>query len=195
MKAEPRHAGGNGPEPASHLRHGIGYAGAKTARSARRRERASACGAIRLRRGTTAASPRCGRAGNRAGLRWRPARYAEILAYYAAHGEAWDKLAIYARQAGRKAAGQSAYQEAIRYFEEALIGLQCLPEAEQVLEAMIETRFDMRNAFFPLGEIERDLPHLREAEKLAAKLKNASKLAWISTYIARDLALIGRCGR
>jgi hypothetical protein len=102
MKAEPRHAGGNGPEPASHLRHGIGYAGAKTARSARRRERASACGAIRLRRGTTAASPRCGRAGNRAGLRWRPARYAEILAYYAAHGEAWDKLAIYVRQAGRR---------------------------------------------------------------------------------------------
>jgi len=118
--------------------------------------------------------------------------YAETLAYHAAQGEAWDKLAIYARQAGRKAVGQSAYQEAIRYFEEALIGFQRLPESEQVLEAMIETRFEMRNAFFPLGEIERDLTHLREAEKLVAKLENPSKLAWTSAYIARDLALIGR---
>jgi hypothetical protein len=56
---------------------------------------------------------------------------------------------------------------------------------------MIETRFDMRNAFFPLGEIERDLTDLREGEKLVAKLKNPSKLAWTSAYIARDLALIG----
>jgi predicted ATPase len=123
-----------------------------------------------------------------------PARrmeYLEFLAYHSAEGELWDRLAVYGRQAGRKAAGQSAYPEAIKYFEQALTGFERLPKSEQIFEDMIETRFELRNALFPLGEIELDLTNLRQAQKLAENLNDTSKLAWISSYLARDLALRG----
>jgi tetratricopeptide (TPR) repeat protein len=122
----------------------------------------------------------------------RRAEYVEILAYHADRAEIWGKLAVYARDAGRKAAGQSAYPEAIRYFEQALSGYEQLPQSPQLVADAIETRFELRGALFPLGQIERDLTNLHQAEQLAAELGDPSKLAWIASYMARDLSLRGR---
>jgi tetratricopeptide (TPR) repeat protein len=60
-----------------------------------------------------------------------------------------------------------------------------------MIDETIDTRFELRNALFPLGEIELDLTNLRNAETLAAKLKDGSKQAWVSSYLARDIALRG----
>ena len=119
----------------------------------------------------------------------RRSEYVETLAYHSAQGELWDKLAVHARQAGRKAAGQSAYPAAIRYFEQALAAFERLPQADDMIEEIIDTRFELRNALFPLGKIELDLTNLRHAETLAAKLKSQSRRGYRPTW--RDIALHG----
>ncbi|MCK6449603.1 MAG: AAA family ATPase [Alphaproteobacteria bacterium] len=117
--------------------------------------------------------------------------HVESLAYHAAQGEVWDRLARYAREAGRRAAAQSAYRAAIRYFEDAILALERLPPSPATAAEAIATRFELRSALFPVGEIARDLAHLRQAEALARSLSDRRPLAWVSAYIARDLALLG----
>jgi len=121
----------------------------------------------------------------------RIAEQAETLVYHAALGEMWGRLARYARLAGQRAAAQSAYRSAARYFEQAIVGFGNLPQDETVAVDSIETMFELRSALYPLGEIARDLTHLRRAETLARGLRDRRLLAWTSTYIARDLALLG----
>jgi len=118
----------------------------------------------------------------------RLSEHFETLAFHAARGEVWESLAIYALEAGRRAASQSAYREAARYFEQAILAFRHLPDSPARNEAAIETRFELRNALFPLGEIARDLESLREAESVAVGTRHHP---WIVAYIARDLALLG----
>jgi len=122
----------------------------------------------------------------------RLAEHVETLAHHAARGEVWEALGRYARQAGLKATARSAYREAVVLFEHACTAHARLPRTPERLAEAIETRFDLRNALFPLGEVERDLDHLHQAEKLAAELGDGRRLAWVSAYIARDLALLGQ---
>ncbi|HUN47736.1 MAG TPA: AAA family ATPase [Stellaceae bacterium] len=117
--------------------------------------------------------------------------HVEMLAYHAFKGEVWEKAATYARRAGQKAAAQSAYREAITHFEQSLVALPRLAKTAETLAAAVDTRFELRNALFPLGQIERDLGHLRAAEPLASELADPHRLAWISVYIGRDLSLLG----
>ncbi|HZS82232.1 MAG TPA: AAA family ATPase [Stellaceae bacterium] len=121
----------------------------------------------------------------------RISEHLETLAYHAFRGEIWEKAASYARRAGQKAAAQSAYREAVAHFEQSLAAFAKLAPREDRLAAAIDTRFELRNALFPLGKINRDLEHLREAERLAGTLADRGRLAWISAYIARDLSLLG----
>ena len=106
----------------------------------------------------------------------RLGEHAEVLAYHAARGELWARVALYARQAGLRAAGQSAYREAVRQFEQAISAFARLPTSTATTAAAIETRFELRNALFPLGEIERDLEFICERQ-------NVSR-AWRATCIA-----------
>ena len=117
--------------------------------------------------------------------------HVERLADHACRGEVWEKALTYARRAGQKAAAQSAYLEAITHFEQALAAVAALPRTTDRLAEAIDIRFELRNAFFPLGQIERDLEHLRQAEPLASELEDRHRLAWISVYIGRDLSLLG----
>lgn len=125
----------------------------------------------------------------------RLSEHVETLAHHAARGEAWDRLAQYGRQAGQKAAARSAYREAAVHFEQACNAYTRLPRTPGRLAEAIDTRFDLRNALFPLGEVERDLDHLRQAEALAGELRDGRRLAWAAAYMARDLALLGQPDR
>ena len=62
---------------------------------------------------------------------------------------------------------QSAYQEAVVCFEQALDALQHLPGHRDMQEQAIDLRFDLRNALLPLLENKRTLVILREADFLA----------------------------
>jgi len=88
----------------------------------------------------------------------------------------------YLRQAGAKAFARSANRESSTCFEQALAALQHLPETRETLEQAIDLRFDVRNSLYPLGELERIVGYLREAERLAKTLDDQRRLGWSRVY-------------
>jgi len=117
----------------------------------------------------------------------------ERLADHAFRGEVWDKALIYLRQAGATALCGAAYPEAAAHFEQALVALSHLPRTRERLEEALALRFDLRHALFPLGQPERGLRYLREAEGLARILEDRRSLGWVSAYMCyyllpKDLA-------
>jgi tetratricopeptide (TPR) repeat protein len=106
-------------------------------------------------------------------------RDVERLARHALGGEAWRKAATYLRQAGRRAASQSAYQAAATWFGEALRSLQQVPESPDVLAEAIDARLDFRIALIPLQRYQDALTVMREAEALAMRLGDLPRLGWV----------------
>jgi class 3 adenylate cyclase/tetratricopeptide (TPR) repeat protein len=113
------------------------------------------------------------------------------LAHHAFQGEVWDKAFTYLRQAGAQAVARSAYQEAVVWYERALVALQHLPQRRELLEQAIDLRFDLRNALLVLGEYERILEHLRAAETLAQTLGDQRRLGQISAYMGASFHAMG----
>jgi tetratricopeptide (TPR) repeat protein len=106
----------------------------------------------------------------------RQSEQVERLAYHAFRGELWTKAVAYLRQASEKATARSAYREAVGYLEQALVALGHLPTDREMWEQAIDVRFDLRSALFPLGEFERLLAHLRDAEPIAEALGDRRRL-------------------
>ena len=115
----------------------------------------------------------------------------EHLAHHAFHGGAWGKAVAYFRQAGAKAAGRSAHREAAACYEQALAALERLPESRERMEQAIDLRFDLRTSLLLLGEIERGLDHLRQAQALAEALGDHRRLGWVSFYLMAYLRFTG----
>jgi predicted ATPase len=101
-------------------------------------------------------------------------RYYTALAIHCREAEAWDKAVAYFRESGRQALSRSAYREATACFEHALGAVAHLPEGPEAAAIAIDLRFDLRNSLQPLGEVQRVLDHLREAERLANRLRGSS---------------------
>jgi tetratricopeptide (TPR) repeat protein len=120
-----------------------------------------------------------------------PTPYAERLAYHASAGEAWEKAVLYFRQAGGKALARSAHRHATSHFEEALAALQHLEGTRPVLEQAIDLRFDLRNSLHPIGDLQRALAYLREAEAFSQTLNDERRLGWVSVYMSAHLWQIG----
>ena len=115
----------------------------------------------------------------------RLAEQIERLAQHALRGEVWAKAVAYCWQAGTKAAGHSAYREAVTYIEQALQALQHLPESRETLEQAIDLRLDLRQAFFALTAHRPMFDRLREAEGLAESLGDQRRLGYVSTYLGQ----------
>jgi transcriptional regulator with AAA-type ATPase domain/tetratricopeptide (TPR) repeat protein len=113
------------------------------------------------------------------------------LAHHATRGELWEKAVEYARQAGAKAATRSAHLQAVAYFEQALEALTHLPEDRARLEQAIDLRLELRNSLHPLGDPERILARLREAEGLARTLDDPRRLARIFSFMTQYYRLMG----
>jgi class 3 adenylate cyclase/tetratricopeptide (TPR) repeat protein len=122
----------------------------------------------------------------------RLAEHVERLAHHALQGEVWPRAVQYYRQAGEKSAARSAYREAVVAYEHALGALTHVAVSAESHASAIDLRFDLRNALFPLGEIGRDVDNLRRAETSAQALGDRRRLAWIYTYMTRDLSILGR---
>jgi predicted ATPase len=117
----------------------------------------------------------------------RLTEHVERLAHHTVRGELWEPAVTYLRQAGAKAMARSANREAVNCFEQALAGLSHLPETRETLEQAIDLHFDLRTALFPLGEFERILGCLREAEGLARTLDDPRRLGQLSVYLTHNL--------
>jgi predicted ATPase len=114
----------------------------------------------------------------------RLAEHVEQLAHHATRGEMWEKTVRYLRQAGTKAFMASAHRKAAACFGHALDALAHLPETRETAEQGIDLRFDLGNVLFVLGEFERGVEVLREAEGLARTLNDSRRLGWVSVYMS-----------
>lgn len=122
----------------------------------------------------------------------RLAEQVDRLSHHAFRGEVWDKALSYLRHAGAKAAACSAHREAATCFEQALVALAHLPETRETLRQAIDVRVDLRTPLWTLGEFERLLGSLREAELLAKTLDDPRRLGWVSVYMSANLWITGR---
>jgi predicted ATPase len=113
------------------------------------------------------------------------------LAHHALQGEVWEKGLAYYRQAGDKAMARSAFREAVVCFEQALTALRHLPEQRHTQEQAIDLRYDLGNALQALGEFERRLAHLREAETLAKVLGDQRRLGELCTNMTHAFWTMG----
>ena len=117
--------------------------------------------------------------------------YVEQLAHHALKGEVWEKAVTYLRQAGARVAARSAHRQAVGYLEQALTALAHVPENRQKLEQAIDLRFDLRGSLFPLGEFERVLGCLHEAEALTRTLDDPRRVGQVSVYLCHNLWMMG----
>jgi tetratricopeptide (TPR) repeat protein len=115
----------------------------------------------------------------------------EQLAHHALRGEVWDVALAYCRQAGEKAMARSACHEAAGYFEQALSALAHLPETRATHEQAIDLRLALRSALRPLGNFERILAVLREAESLAEACDDHRRLGQVSGFLSFHFHLMG----
>jgi transcriptional regulator with AAA-type ATPase domain/tetratricopeptide (TPR) repeat protein len=113
------------------------------------------------------------------------------LAHHATRGELWDKAVDYSRQAGIKAAARSAHHQAVAYLEQALDALAHLPEDRAQIEQAIDVRLELRNSLHPLGDPERIVALLREAEALARMLDDPRRLARVFSFMTQYFRLVG----
>jgi class 3 adenylate cyclase/tetratricopeptide (TPR) repeat protein len=117
--------------------------------------------------------------------------HAERLAHHTVRGELWEKAVTYLRQAGAKAFARSAHRESAACLEQALVALAHLPEAPETLEQAIDLRIELRHALWPLGENERMLTHLHEAERVAETLADQRRLARVLSAMGYSLWMLG----
>jgi class 3 adenylate cyclase/tetratricopeptide (TPR) repeat protein len=119
----------------------------------------------------------------------------ERLADHAVRGEVWDKALRYCRQAGAKALERSASREAVGCYEQALAALEHLPAQRDLHEQAIDLWLDLRRAHTVLGQFERVLHDLHEAEMLAEALDDARRLGRVCVYMAQYFLHYGQYDR
>ena len=116
----------------------------------------------------------------------------ELIAYHFGRGQMWDKATTYFRQAAAKAQRRSAHREALTCLEEALEALRHLPETPETREQGIDVRLELRGSLYPLGEFERMLGYLREAETMASAISDSRRLGLVSVHTAEYFRQTGR---
>ena len=108
---------------------------------------------------------------------------AERLAHHALRGEVWEKAVSYFRQAAARATARSAYHEAVAAFDQALAVVSRLPESHETSAQGIDLRLDLGDVLATLGQHQRLLDVLRQAEALATVLDDRRRLGWVSVWL------------
>jgi tetratricopeptide (TPR) repeat protein len=116
----------------------------------------------------------------------------ELVAYHFRRGQVWAKAASYLRKAAVKAQAQSAHREALASLEEALESLRHLPETPETREQEIDVRIELRGSLYTLGEFDRMLGYLQEAEVMATAISDSRRLGWVSIHTAEYFRQTGR---
>ncbi len=122
----------------------------------------------------------------------RLAEHVERLAHHALRGELWERAGDYLRQAGARAFGRSANREALMLFEQALEALRQLPETESTMAQIADVHLAIRSVPMVLGEHERTLDHLREAQILAERMGDRPRLGRALCFEVNCRLLLGQ---
>jgi class 3 adenylate cyclase/tetratricopeptide (TPR) repeat protein len=122
----------------------------------------------------------------------RLAEHVERLAHHALRGEQWGPGIGYVRQAAARARARAANQEAVGWLDQAVAALAHLPETPSTLAQSVDVHLELRGAFYALGEFDRMLASIHEAERLATTLGDPRRLGWVAFHRAESLRLAGR---
>jgi predicted ATPase/class 3 adenylate cyclase len=115
----------------------------------------------------------------------------ERLAHHALRGEVWDKAVTYCRQTGIRAFDHAAFREAVDAFEQTLQALTHLPECGDTQGLILEIHFALARALLQLGEYGRSFALLSEAEVLARRLDDRTRLGLVLAQMAVVLRVTG----
>ncbi len=121
----------------------------------------------------------------------RLSQHVERLAYHALKGEVWDRAVTYLREVGMRAAMRSAYGEWLTSFDEAFRALGHLPDSLDAKALAIDLRLDSRVVLAPLGQYDRILSYMREAEVLARALGDRRRLGLVLSDMGARLRNVG----
>jgi class 3 adenylate cyclase/tetratricopeptide (TPR) repeat protein len=121
----------------------------------------------------------------------RQNEHIESLARHALRGEQWDKAVAYLRQAAAKSRARSAHRQATAHLEQALTALSHLAQNRQAAELAVDLRLELRASFYLLGEMQKSVSVLREAEGTARALDDPRRLAWVLSYMGENLRIVG----
>ncbi len=119
------------------------------------------------------------------------ARVAEALAYHAERGEVWDTAVQYLTTACTRAIAKSANREAIALFDRGLAALAHLPESQTAARA-IDLRRHVYPALSAMGDMDRLMSVLREADELAQRIGDGRQQAAAQSQLAVGLWLAGQ---
>jgi class 3 adenylate cyclase/tetratricopeptide (TPR) repeat protein len=115
----------------------------------------------------------------------------EVVAHHLTEAGLASEATGYWRKAGQRAGARSANHEAIKFLEQALSHLEALPESQSTLEQAFEIRLELRLVLIQLGEIQRMLERLREADTLAARLNDDHRRGRVWAFMTSVHSLLG----
>ncbi len=117
--------------------------------------------------------------------------HVEALAEHAFRAEAWDIAARHLHTAGTRALMRSTPRTAVDHLDRAIVALDRAEPQREARERAIDIRLDLRYALTILGQPERALPRLREAEEIAGALDDSVRLGRVVSFLANGLYLLG----
>jgi transcriptional regulator with AAA-type ATPase domain/tetratricopeptide (TPR) repeat protein len=120
-----------------------------------------------------------------------PDTHVKALAEHAVRGEVWRKAVDHLRAAGARALARSENRAAADYFERALEALDRTPDPVALDDVAVDVRLDLRHALTPLGEVDRILRHLGEAETVAERLGDRRRLGRVVSFQTNGLFSFG----
>jgi class 3 adenylate cyclase/tetratricopeptide (TPR) repeat protein len=116
---------------------------------------------------------------------------AETLSFHAERGQVWDKAAQYLTAACGRAIAKSANREAIAHFDRALAVLDHLPK-DQAAPYAIDLRLRASAALLAMGDNDRLIAILREADELAGRTQDKRRQAVTLSQLANGLWMAGQ---
>jgi class 3 adenylate cyclase/tetratricopeptide (TPR) repeat protein len=117
--------------------------------------------------------------------------HAEHLAHHALRGEVWEKAVTHCRQAAEKARNRGAPREAVMSFQQALDALGHLPGRPDTGDLTIELHHRLGRLLSLVGEHQRSLAQLGEAEARARQLDDRAQLGGVLARMVTVHIIVG----
>ena len=115
----------------------------------------------------------------------------EVVAHHFTEAGLATEAIAYWLKAGRLASARSANREAVKSFEQALHLLEAQPESQSTLEQGCDLRVELRSVLAQLGEGQRMLEYLREAEALAERLNDDRRRCRVYAFMTMNQSNVG----
>lgn len=108
----------------------------------------------------------------------------ERLAYHSFRAALWEDAYRYCRAAGQNAVYRSAYREAVRHFENAMMALARADPESRRLEEAIDVALELRSAHIPLFQVLEAGRILADVYQRTLQLGNERRLAQVTGFMA-----------